>query len=146
MLLRDKLKTEADKALKNHDQEMVDILRYLISLIDKRALQLPADEFNEVEETKVLQKELKNKQEAKKLFEDAGRIELAAAEAKEIAVLESYLPKALDQDELEVMIDRAMADGDRDFGAIMRKVIAESLGRASGGQVSELVKKKLSGN
>jgi hypothetical protein len=145
MLLRDKLKTEADKALKNHDQEMVDILRYLISLVDKRALQLPADKFNDDEEMAVLQKELKNKQEAQKLFEDAGRMDLAAAEAKEIKVLESYLPKGLSQEEIEVMVDRAMADGNRDFGVIMRTVLTECSGRASGGQVSELVKKKLSG-
>lgn len=142
-MLRDKLKSDADTALKNHHQEMVDILRYLISLIDKKALSMPASEFGGMEEIAVLQKELKNKEEARLMFEKAGRNELVEKEDREIEVLKNYLPKSLSEDELNTIVDEVMALGAADFGTIMRGVLAKTAGRAGGQQVSELVKKKL---
>jgi uncharacterized protein YqeY len=143
VMLRNKLKEDADNALLAHNQELVDILRYLISLIDKKALQLPPDKFNEAEEIGVLQKELKNKEEAKKMFENAGRTDLVEKENREIEVLKMYLPQGLGEAEIEAMIDQVMGEGAADFGSIMRGTLAKAAGRAGGQQVSELVKKKL---
>ena len=58
---RDRIKKEADEALKSGDRKRVEVLRFLVSLIDKRGLQLPPDALTEAEEINVLKKKLKNK-------------------------------------------------------------------------------------
>ena len=60
-MLKDKLKKESIEALKSHDQKRVDVLRFLVSLIDKKELQLPVGKMTDAEEIGVLRKELKNK-------------------------------------------------------------------------------------
>ena len=76
MLVKDKLKQAVMAAMKAHDQQTVDASRFLISLIDKKALQLPPDGMTEAEEINVLRKELKNKEESKEMFAKAGRTDL----------------------------------------------------------------------
>ena len=75
---RNKIKVDADEALKLGDSEKVGVLRYLISIIDKKALTLPPDLMTEKDELGVLQKELKNKQEAREMFEKGNRVDLVA--------------------------------------------------------------------
>jgi uncharacterized protein YqeY len=65
---RDKIKKEAVDALKSGDRKKVEVLRFLVSLIDKREMQLPPGALTEAEEINVLRKELKNKEEAGKCF------------------------------------------------------------------------------
>ena len=60
-MLKDKLRKESTEALKNHDQRRVDVLRFLISLIDKKEMQLPAGKMTENDEIGVVRKELKDK-------------------------------------------------------------------------------------
>jgi uncharacterized protein YqeY len=83
-------------------------------------------------------------------FTKGNRPELAAKEAREIVLIESYLPKALGEEELKKFVDEALAGasfGPRDMGAAMKAVqarIQEAGVRADGKQLSELVKAKLS--
>ncbi|OIP87740.1 hypothetical protein AUK05_00560 [Candidatus Shapirobacteria bacterium CG2_30_35_20] len=140
---RNKIKVDADEALKLGDSEKVGVLRYLISIIDKKALTLPPDLMTEKDELGVLQKELKNKQEAREMFEKGNRVDLVAQQDYEIELLQQYLPKAMEETELEKIVDEVML-GETVFGNIMREVGKIVVGRADGGQVAQMVKAKLS--
>jgi len=89
---RSKLQTEVVKALKAGDSERVEVIRYLISLIDKKALTVEVGKMTEADEMGVLWKEMKNKQEAREMFAKAGRQELADKSDKEIKILAEFLP------------------------------------------------------
>jgi len=142
-MLRNKIKDEADAALKAGDSKKVGALRYLISIIDKKALTMPPESFSEKEEIGVLQKELKNKQEAREMFDQANRSELVAEQDYEIELLKQYLPVAMDDVELEKIVDGVMST-ETVFGNIMREVGKIVAGRADGGQIAKIVKSKLS--
>lgn len=151
-MLRNKLKVNADEALKSGDSKKVGALRYLISIIDKKALTMPPESFTEKEEIVVLQKELKNKQEAREMFEKAGRAELVAEQDFEIELLKQYLPEAMDEPELEKIVDSVIEKLCKDmtkpypaniFGSIMKEVGLIVNGKAEGSEIAKIVKVKL---
>ena len=152
-MLRNNIKLNADEALKLGDSKKVGALRYLLSIIDKKALTLPPDAFTEKEEIAVLQKELKNKQEARELFEKANRADLVEEQDYEIEILKKYLPVAMDSAQLEKIVDSVIEKLCKDmikpypanmFGSIMREVGGVVAGRAEGSEIAKIVKIKLS--
>lgn len=143
MSVKDKLKLDSNNALKIGDSKRVGVLRYLISLIDKRSLQLPPEEMTEVEELAVLRKELKNKQEAREIFLKAARNDLVEEQDFEIEVVKKYLPQEMDEEEIRKIADEAVVQFGNNFGLVMREVIKKVAGRAGGEVVSRIVKEKL---
>ena len=95
----------------------------------------------------MLQRERKRRQEAAEGFRNAGREEQAEAEESELAVLEEFMPEPLSEDELEEIVDDAIAEvgatSMRDFGRVMADVMPQISGRADGSAVSQLVREKL---
>jgi len=143
--MRDKIKLDSVVALKSHDQARVDVLRFLISLIDKKALQLPPGQMTEAEEMSVLQKELKNKEESKEMFAKGNRADLVAQVEFEIGVLKQYLPEEMSQTELEKIVDEAVTEAGANFGAVMKIVMTKVAGRVGGEKIAPMVKQKISG-
>ena len=139
-----KLKEDTVVAMKARDQARVDVLRFLISLIDKRELQLPPGQMTEVEEINVLRKELKNKEESRELFVKGNRDDLVKALDYEIAVVKEYLPQEMSQEELEKIVVEAVTEAGKDFGAVMKMVMAKVAGRVGGEKIAPLVKQKIS--
>jgi len=96
----------------------------------------------------VLGKLIKQGRDSEAQFEAAGRSELAAKEAAEIAVFERYLPKALGPEEVETLIARAIeaagASGVKDMGRVMAAIKTEAAGRVDMGTVSVRVREILS--
>ena len=90
---------------------------------------------------------IKQGQEAQQQFESAGRDELAAKEAAEIAVFQRYMPKALSDAETEALIQRAIDDAGasdiKDMGRVMAAIKSEAAGRvdmaAASGRVREIL-------
>ncbi len=139
---RSKIKIDADTALKLGDNKKVGVLRYLISIIDKKALSLPPESLEEKDEISVLQKELKNKQEAREMFQKASRADLVAEQDYEIEILKKYLPEVMSETELEKIVDEIM-ETEKIFGNIMREVGKKVAGRVDGGVIAQIVKSKL---
>jgi len=110
--------------------------------IDKRA------ELTDDEMLGVLANAAKKRREAIEAYRNAGRVDLAEKEEAELAVIQGYLPAALDTAEIETIIDRAIAEAGaqtiRDLGKVMPLVMNETKGRADGKMVSEMVRRKLS--
>jgi uncharacterized protein YqeY len=142
-MLKDKLKQDVVSALKAGDAHKVSVLRYLISLIDKKELQLPPGQMTAAEELLVVQKEIKNKQETREIYQGAGKHEAVEELDYEIEVVKKYLPKELEESELEVMVEAAIAKMGKNFGAVMKEVMTQVAGRVGGEVVSRVVKSKI---
>jgi hypothetical protein len=130
-MLKDKLKKDSVEALKSGDKFRVGVLRYLISLIDKKELTLPPGGLKEEDEIQVVKKELKNKEESIKMFQEAGRKDLYEPLFAEIEIVKQYLSKEMSQAEVSKMVDEVLAElGEIDFGGAMREVMKKVAGRA----------------
>lgn len=143
MMLKDKLKKESIEALKSHDQKRVDVLRFLVSLIDKKELQLPVGKMTDAEEIGVLRKELKNKEESKEMFLKANRVDLVQQLDYEIEVVKGYLPAEISQGQIEKVVVDVIADKGNNFGLVMREVMVKLNGAVDGGVISKIVKEKI---
>jgi uncharacterized protein YqeY len=99
------------------------------------------------EELQVLQRERKRRLEAAEAFRAAGRDEQAEKEEYELAVLEEFMPAPLGEEELERIVDDAIAENGatsiRDMGRVMADVMPQIAGRADGSAVGQLVREKL---
>lgn len=142
-MLKDKLKKESVEALKNHDQKRVDVLRFLVSLIDKKELQLPVGKMTEADEIGAVRKELKDKEESKEMFLKANRQDLVDQLDYEIEIVKKYLPAELRQEDIEKIIDQVIAEKGNNFGLIMREVMVKTNGSVDGSVISGMVKKIL---
>jgi uncharacterized protein YqeY len=110
----------------------------------EKELQRP---LSDQEELQVLQRERKRRLEAAEAFRGGGREEQAAAEEAELAVLAEFMPEPLSDDELEEIVDDAIAENGAtsmgDFGRVMADVMPQVAGRVDGSVVAQLVKEKL---
>jgi uncharacterized protein len=95
----------------------------------------------------VLQRERKRRTEAAEAFRAGDREEQAEDEERELAVLEEFMPEPLSEEELEEIVDDAIAEvgatSMRDIGRVMADVMPQVAGRADGSAVSQLVREKL---
>ena len=146
MSLITRMEDEVKQAMLARDTERRDALRLLLSSLRaaEKELQRP---LSDGEELQVLQRERKRRQEAAEAFRSGGRPEQAASEERELDVLQEFMPEPLNEDELEEIVDDAIAENGatsmRDFGRVMADVMPQVSGRADGSVVSQLVKEKL---
>ena len=95
----------------------------------------------------ILGKMVKQRQESARAYEEGGRLELAEKERAEISVIEDFLPRQLDEDEVEAAVARAIAEtgaeGLRDMGRVMAALKAKHTGQMDFGAVGPMVKARL---
>ena len=141
-----RLEDELKQAMVARDQPRRDALRLILSSLRsaEKELQRP---LHDDEELQVLQRERKRRLEAAEAFRGGGREEQALGEEQELAVLEEFMPAPLSEEELEEIIDDAIAEvgatSIRDLGRVMADVMPQVSGRADGSVVSQLVREKL---
>ncbi|MDP5093721.1 MAG: GatB/YqeY domain-containing protein [Polaribacter sp.] len=104
-------------------------------------------ELTEEQEIKIIQKQVKQRKDSAAIFLQQGREDLATPELQEIAVLEQFLPKALTEDEIAVVVIETIKDlgasGMQDMGKVMGIVSKKLAGQADGKVIADLVKKHL---
>ena len=146
MSLIARLETELTAAMKERDGVRRDALRLILSSLRsaEKELQRP---LHDDEELQVLQRERKRRLESIEAFRAGGREAQAEGEEAELAVLEEFMPEPLSEDELEQIVDDAIAEvgatSMRDLGRVMADVMPQIAGRADGSIVSQLVREKL---
>jgi len=142
LAIADQIKSDVTTALKAGDRDRVGALRLVLSELQKAAKDGDADE------QAVLRRERKRRRESETAYRDAGRAELAEAEAYEAGVIAAYLPAEMGDEELETLVRRAIeetgAEGPRDMGKAIKHAMAAAGGRADGKRVSTKVKEALS--
>jgi uncharacterized protein len=139
--IAERIKTDVAAAMKAGDRDRVGALRLVLSELQKAAKAGDADE------QAVLRRERKRRRESEVAYREAGRADLADAEAYEAGLIEGYLPAELDDAELDALVARAIAETGasepRDTGKAIKHAMAAAGGRADGKKVSTKVKEAL---
>ncbi|HZQ02582.1 MAG TPA: GatB/YqeY domain-containing protein [Gaiellaceae bacterium] len=146
MSLIEQIESEVKQATLARDAPRRDALRLILASLRTAEKDLQRPLSND-EELQVLQRERKRRQEAAEAFRAGGREEQAAGEEAELAVLAEFMPEPISEEELEQIVDDAIAENGatslRDMGRVMADVMPQVAGRADGSAVSQLVREKL---
>jgi uncharacterized protein YqeY len=148
MSLQKQVMDKMKEAMKAKDKVALQALRAVKSafLLAKTETGVQ-DELTEEQESKIIQKQVKQRKDSAAIFIKQNREDLAAPELAEIAVLEQFLPEALSEEKIEEVviatIQKLGASGMKDMGKVMGIVSKELAGQADGGTISAFVKKNL---
>ncbi len=146
MTLIARIEEELTAAMRARDRERAGALRLTLNALRSAEKELRRP-LREEEELQVLQRERKRRIEAAEGFRAGGREHQAAEEERELAVIEEFMPAPIAEEELEGIIDDAIAETGatslRDLGRVMADVMPQVAGRADGSAVSRLVREKL---
>jgi uncharacterized protein YqeY len=146
MSLKERIQQDMKDAMRAADKPRLGTIRLMLAAIK----QIEVDErkvLDDVEVTVVLDRMVKQRRESISQFEKAGRTDLVDQEAAELAIIQTYLPEPLNESELNVLIDDAMAKTGaasiKDMGKVMALLKPGLQGRADMGAVSALIKARL---
>ncbi|MGR3460540.1 MAG: GatB/YqeY domain-containing protein [Roseovarius sp.] len=152
MELRDRIGQALKQAMKDKDQSRLATLRLInaaikdLEIANRGSDDAPA--LGDAEIRAILAKMVKQRNESVRAYEEGGRVDLAERERAEIAVIEEFLPRQLDAQEIDAAIERAIADmgatSIRDMGKIMGKLKERHAGQMDFGAVGTRVKARLS--
>ena len=148
MSLQKQVMDKMKEAMKAKDTVALQALRAVKSafLLAKTETGVQA-ELTEEQETKIIQKQVKQRKDSAAIFIKQNRQDLADPELAEIAILEQFLPEALSEEKVEEVvvatIEKVGASGMKDMGKVMGMVSKELAGQAEGKVISTLVKKHL---
>ena len=151
-MLRDDINNAVKDAMKAKDERKLSTLRMVNSTIKNADIEARGQgkpPLSDAELLSVLQKMIKQRHEAVELYDKGGRAELAAQEREEIAVIQSYLPKQMSEDEVKAAIASTIketgAASMKDMGKVVASLKAKYAGQMDFGKASGLVKAALSG-
>src|ERR1700722_12972109 len=147
MTLQERISQEIKAAMLAKDADRLSALRMLKSTMGYVQIEKKTESLSDADVTAIVQKEVKKRRDSVEQFEKGGRAELATKEKAEIAVLESFLPKAMPPEELEALVKATIqetgATSKKDMGPVINAVQAKAAGRADGKSISTLVGKLL---
>ncbi len=150
MSLEQQIMTEMKEAMKAKNEGVLRALRAIKAEIIKAKTEPgAAGEIDEATEQKFLQKMMKQRRDSLDIFEKQGREDLAVKEKEEMAVIEKFLPKQLDEAELKEIVKKIIADtgaaSPADMGKVMGVASKQLAGKADGKTISNMVKDLLAG-
>lgn len=165
MNLKEEIKTDLDKALKEREKLILSTLRLLYSVIGNKEIEkrtkivkrkkdltekelIKKSQLQDEEIIQVTLSEIKKRKEAILLYKKGKREDLAQKEEKEIEILEKYLPEQISDEELQKLaketIEKVGASSLKDMGKVMKELMIKVKGRAEGSKVSQIIKELLS--
>jgi hypothetical protein len=146
MSIKDRIQQDMKDAMRAKDKARLGTIRLILAAIKQREV----DERIELDDEQVivvLDKMAKQRRESISQFEQASRDDLIAQENFELGIIQPYLPEALGEDELNALIEAAMAatgaSSIKDMGKVMGQLKPKIQGRADMGAVSALIKSRL---
>ncbi len=150
MALRDEFTASLKEAMKAGDKLKVSTLRLITSALKDRDIEArgAGKTLTDDDILALLQKMVKQRQESLKIYQDAGRSDLAEQEQGEITIIQSYLPQQMDESEVSSAIDSVIAEigaaSIKDMGKVMAALKERFAGRMDFGTASGVIKAKLS--
>lgn len=151
MSLKDTISAEIKTAMKAKDKLRLETVRSLKKVILEKEVEARTqgrDTLTEDEELSVLTQQAKQRRDSITQYQQAGREDLAAKEAQELAIIETYLPQQLSDEEITEVIEQTIAKvgaaSMKDMGKVMGPVMQQLKGRADGSKVQAITKAKLS--
>lgn len=146
MNLQEKIKSDLLDAARAKDSEKVSVLRMLQAAIKNKQIDLRGAEMTDEIILDVIAKQAKQRKESINEFEKGGRPELAEGEKKELAILESYLPEQVSDEEIEYAVKEIIGEigaSKGDFGKVMGAAAKKLKGKADGNRVRVIVERLL---
>jgi uncharacterized protein len=136
------LRAAMNAARKAQDKDRTLVLGTILASLKNREIDLrrPATDEEVVE---VLRKGIKIRREAIEQYRAGGRTDLADAEQAQIAVLEEFLPPAVDPEEIRAAVREVIAGGAKELGKVMGQVVPRYKGRADGKLINQIVREEL---
>lgn len=151
-MLRDEINNAVKEAMKARDERKLSTLRMVNSTIKNADIEARGQgkpPLSDADLLSVLQKMIKQRQEAVELYDKGGRPELAAQERDEIAVISAYLPKQMREEDVKAAIASVIAEtqasGMKDMGKVIGALKAKYAGQMDFGKASGMVKAALTG-
>ena len=145
--LKSLIKTQVTISMKDGDKFRTTVLRMILAEIQKIEIEEKSD-LNELQITSILEKMIKQRNDAISQFEQAKRQELADKEKQEIEIIKEFLPEQMSDDEISELVSKIIsevgAQDMKDMGKVMGSLKPLIAGKADAGFVSQLVKKALS--
>jgi uncharacterized protein YqeY len=152
MSLKDRISEDIKAAMKAKDKVRLETVRSIKKVLIEKETTVRGegkDSLTPEQEMEALMQQAKQRRDAIEQYRQAGREDLAASEAAELAIIEEYLPQQLSEDEIAAVVDEVMAkvgaSSPKDMGKIMGPVMQQLKGQADGKKVQEIVKAKLKG-
>lgn len=146
MELQKKVDEALKEAIRDRNETAKDALRMLLTALKVKEKELKRPPV-ETEIHQILSNLVKQRRDSSEQFRTGGRADLAAKEEDEIRVLETFLPPQLSSEELEKLVEDAVANSGatslKDMGRVMKLLMPEIAGRADGKIVNDLVRQKL---
>jgi uncharacterized protein len=155
MTLRQRILDDLTAAMKTGARQRLDTLRMVKARIQEAEIALRATkglayELSDAEATQVLSSYAKQRRDSIESFNQAGRADLAAREEAELAIVQEYLPRQLDTDELRRLAREAIAEAGansaKDVGKVMKLLMPKVKGAADGKDVNRVVGELLGGS
>ena len=148
--LKDRLRSDLTVSMRGRDELRTATIRMVLAAVTNAEVAgAQAREISDDEVVGVLAKEAKKRRDAADAFRQGGRPDLAEREDAEAAVIARYLPAPLTDDELDALVDAAVAETGatslREMGAVMKRLATDVAGRADGARVAAAVKARLAG-
>ncbi|WIG61022.1 MAG: Transamidase GatB domain protein [Ktedonobacterales bacterium] len=145
--LEERLKTDLKDAMRARDQVRVDTIRLALNAFHQEEVartdakhRQHRQPLTETDRISLIERQVKQREEAAQIFRSAGRTESADKEEREAAILKSYLPAQLSEDELRAIITAIVAREGSDFKKVMPAAVRETKGRADGRSVQQIVR------
>ena len=142
MTLRNQIEEDIRDAMRSRAQPRLDALRFLKSVV----LDVEKSQGKSLDDPAMLEvitRQVNDRRESIRMFQQGNRPDLVAKESEELAVLEAYLPPQLNREELLELVQAAInevgAETVRDKGRVMGRLMPQVRGRADGAQVNALV-------
>ena len=147
MALKETLTNDLKDAMRQRDTVKRDTIRLLLSAIGYEEKAKRTDALGDDDVTQVLSKQAQQRRDSIEAYQKGDRPDLVAKEEAELAIVVQYLPQPLNADEIEAIVQSAIAElnatGPQDMGKVMGKVMPQVRARADGKQVSALVNQTL---
>ncbi|MFC1709653.1 GatB/YqeY domain-containing protein [Candidatus Omnitrophota bacterium] len=146
-MLEERIMADFKEAMKSRDALKQSVLSFLRSQLKNIAIEKKKDKLQDDDVIVVIKKQVKQRADSVEKFKSGQRLDLAEKEQKEMEILKTYLPKELPKEELEKIVDEAIASLEassiKDMGKVMKEMMPKVAGKADNKLLSDLVRTKL---
>ena len=141
--MQSRLQADLNTSRKAQDKPRTLLLGTILADLKNRRIELQRD-LTDDDVGEILRRGIKRRRESIEMYTKGARQELADKERDEVTLLEQYLPKQVDAQELRDAVKAAIAEGANNIGAVMGKVMPKFKGRAEGSAINAIAKEELS--
>ncbi len=146
-MLFDQLFADLNTALKSGDQVKVRTLRFLLAAVKKFEIDTyppsVGGKLTEDDVIKIIRRQVKTHTESIAAFNAANREDLVKKETEELAILKTYLPPEITDEEIRIIVKKVISQGGTNFGQVMSMAMGQLKGKADGNKVAQIVKEEM---